>query len=79
VAVNIYPAAGLDYWTQYWRSVGGGDVVYAQDTHREAIRALQVRFAGATVVLDGAGREVWRDNSATDYDTLKTAVERALK
>jgi len=79
VAVNIFPAAGLDHWTQYWKSVGGGDVVYAQDTRREAIRALQVRFAGATVVIDRQGREVWRDNSATDYETLKAAVERALQ
>jgi hypothetical protein len=79
VAVNIFPAAALDSWTRYWKSVGGGDVVYAQDTRREAVRALEVRSAGATVVLDRQGREVWRDHSATDYETLKSAVEQALQ
>lgn len=78
VAVNVYPGAGLDSWTQYWRAVGGGEVVYAQDTRREAVRALQVRSAGATVVIDGTGHEVWRDSSATAYETLRAAVERAL-
>ncbi len=78
VAVNIFPAAGLDYWAQYWKAAGGDDVVLAQDTSREAMLALKVRFAGATIVIDRQGREVWRDDDDTDYETLKAAVERAL-
>jgi hypothetical protein len=79
VAINIFPDLGLERWARYWRSVGGGEVVYAQDTRREAVRAFRVRAAGSTIVLDRQGREVYRDSSATDYETLKAAVERALR
>jgi hypothetical protein len=79
VAINIVPETGLEQWAEYWRSVGGGDVVYAQDTRREAVRAFRIRSAGSTIILDRKGREVYRDSSATDYETLKAAVERALQ
>ena len=78
VAVNIYPRAGLAYWKEYWQAVGGGDVIYAQDTRSEAVIALRVRSAGSTIVVNRQGREVYRDGSATTYEVLKTAVEKAL-
>ena len=78
IAVNLLLSAPLDYWRQYWRRVGGGDVVYAQDTRREAVRALQIQTAGATVVIDRQGRIVWRDLYATPYEQLQAAVEKAL-
>lgn len=78
IAVNIFTGAGLAYWEEYWRGVGGGDVIYAQDTRHQATTALSVRTAGSTIVIDRNGREVYRDFSATDYATLKTAVEGAL-
>lgn len=78
VAVNIYTAAGLPYWKQYWQELGGGDVIFAQDTRREAIRGLNIRTAGATVIIDRKGHIVFRDLSATEYDDLKEGVEKAL-
>lgn len=78
LAVNLLISAPLDYWREYWRGVGGGDVVYAQDTRREAIRTLGIQTAGATVVINGNGQIVWRDLYATTYETLKEAVEQAL-
>ncbi len=78
VAVNVFPQIALQRWADYWRRAGGGDVVYAQDTRREAIRTLDVQTAGATVVLDREGRVVFSDRFATAYETLKDAVERAL-
>lgn len=78
VAVNIFAAAGLAYWKEYWQMAGGGNVIYAQDTRHEAMRALKVRYSGSTIVLNRNGREVYRDQSATDYETLKAAVEKAL-
>ena len=78
IAVNLLISAPLDYWRQYWLGVGGGDVVYAQDTRREAVRTLEIRTAGATVVINGKGQIVWRDLYATTYETLKEAVEKAL-
>lgn len=78
IAVNLLISAPLDYWREYWQKVGGGDVIYAQDTRREAIRTLGIQTAGATVVINGKGRIIWRDLYATTYETLKEAVEQAL-
>lgn len=79
VAVNVMPGAGLARWREYWREAGGGTaVLYAQDSRREAVRALGIRSPGATVVLDRRGRVIFRDASATGYDALKRAVTEAL-
>lgn len=78
IAVNLLVSAPLDYWRQYWRGVGGGDVVYAQDTRMEAVRALRIQTAGATVVINRKGRIVFRDLYATPYEQLKEAVQKAL-
>ncbi|MCZ6474231.1 MAG: hypothetical protein O6934_12395 [SAR324 cluster bacterium] len=78
IAVNLLLSAPLEYWRQYWRRVGGGDVVYAQDTRREAVRELRIQTAGATVVIDRQGRIVWRDLYASPYVELQAAVEKAL-
>lgn len=78
IAVNLLPSAPLEYWRDFWRKFGGGDVTYAQDTRREAIRTLNIRTSGATVVINRKGQIVWRDLQATDYETLKEAVEKAL-
>ena len=77
IAINIFPSASLAEWKDYWQRAGGGDVIFAQDTRHEAMRALEIRSAGATVVVDREGREVYRDGSATAYHVLKAAVEKA--
>jgi len=53
-------------------------VIYAQDRRREAMRALDIQTAGATVVISKQGRVVFRDRAATRYEVLKKAVEAAL-
>ncbi len=78
IAVNLLLGAPLDYWREYWQKAGGGEVIYAQDPRREAIRPLDIRTAGATVVINRKGQIVWRDLQATTYETLKEAVEQAL-
>ena len=78
VAINIDSSVALPEWEQYWRGVGGGSVIYAQDTGSRALRAFGVRYSGTTIVIDRNGRVVWRAGSAVDYETLKAAVEGAL-
>ncbi len=78
IAVNLLLGAPLDYWRDYWQKAGGGEVIYAQDTRREAIRTLGIQTAGATVVINKKGQIVWRDLQATSYETLKEAVEKTL-
>ncbi|MCH9044513.1 MAG: TlpA family protein disulfide reductase [SAR324 cluster bacterium] len=77
IAVNVFSQFSLEDWEKYWREVGGGDVIYAHDPRREAIRTLNVRTAGATVIIDKQGRIAFKDQFATTYEELKEAVEKA--
>ncbi len=78
IAVNVFPQIPLDEWERYWRQVAGsGGVIFAQDTRREAIRALDVSTAGATVILDEERRVAFRDRYTTSYEDLKRGVAKA--
>lgn len=77
IAVNVFSQYSLESWEEFVRHNGGGDVIYAHDPRREAIRTLNVRTVGATVIIDKQGRIVFKDESATAYKVLKEAVERA--
>ena len=78
VAVNLFRHVTLDIWEEYWRGVGGGDVLYASDDKRQAIIAFNVRTPGATVVVNRNGEVVFQDGYATTYETLLQAVLKAL-
>ena len=78
IAVNINPRTHIQTWIAYWRASGGGDVIYAEDSRQEAIRALKIRTSGATVIIDKKGRIVFQDQYATRYGVLKFAVESAI-
>ena len=78
VAVNIFAAAGLDYWRKYLGKFGGGELIIAQDSRQEVMKAFQVRYAGTTIVIDSEGEEIFRDEKASSYAVLKNAVEFGL-
>ena len=78
IAVNIYPDVDIQTWIAYWRASGGGNVIYAKDSRQEAIRALNIRTSGATVIIDKKGRIVFQDQYATRYGVLKFAIESAI-
>ena len=78
IAVNFYPGLHIQIWIDYWRAAGGGDVIYAEDSRMEAVKALNIRTAGATVIIDKEGRIVFQDRLATRYAVLKIAVESAI-
>lgn len=79
VAINILPQAGdLREWERYWRSLGGGDVLFAEDASREATAAFNIRAAGTKVIVDRKGRIVFRDVGITPYEQLQSIIERAL-
>jgi len=78
VAVNIVPQATLQQWQAFWKSLGAGDVVWAQDSG-QAVTAFNVQALGTTIVVDRKGRVVYRDAGATPYETLRRAVLKALE
>ncbi|MCH8077037.1 MAG: hypothetical protein IIC64_14625 [SAR324 cluster bacterium] len=75
IAVNVFPAAGLEKWRKYLTRFGGGDLIIAQDSRQEVVRAFRVRVAGTTIVIDIEGEEIFRDEVASSYAVLKNAVE----
>ena len=78
VAVNVEPWSPLEEWVAYWRSKGAGDVIWATDTDQSVVRAFQVRTLGTTIIIDRDGRISYRDDGATPYEVLKTAVMKVL-
>lgn len=75
VAVNIFAAAGLDYWREYLGKFGGENLIIAQDKRQKVMRALRVRFAGTTIVIGREGKEIFRSEQDASYAVLKRVLE----
>lgn len=78
VAINTQPFYGLGQWRDYWRSLGAGDVLWAQDTDYSAVTAYRVTALGTTIIIDREGRVAYRDGGATSYAKLLAEVQKAL-
>lgn len=72
------PQVPLEKWQDYLNYIGLKNSTVAVDSKYEAIKASQVRTAGATVILNKKGHVMFRDRSATSYEQLKMAVSMAL-
>ena len=78
VAINTQPFYDLQSWKTYWRGLGAGDVLWAQDTDYSAIAAYNALTLGTTIIIDRQGRIVYRDGGATSYEKLSAEVKKAL-
>jgi PHP family Zn ribbon phosphoesterase len=78
VAINIQPVYNIQQWKTFWKSLGAGDVLWAQDTGYSAVAAYNVTALGTTIIIDRQGRITFRDSGGTSYDKLRTEVEKAL-
>lgn len=61
------------------RNLGLVSAIVAQDTTQEAVRTLNVRTPGTTIILNKKGEEVYRDGSATSYEKLKLMIAMSLQ
>ena len=70
----------LDFWKEYWRRLGAGDVLWAQDTPQaNALKTYRaIPFAGTTVIVDRRGRIAYRDDGATSYEKYRELIEKFL-
>lgn len=68
-------AAELD---RFRHLVPGATYRWALDPGNRVTLAYGVRAMDTTVVIDGAGRIVYRDEAPSSYATLRQALERAL-
>jgi len=78
VAINTQPFYNLQYWKTFWRSLGAGDVLWAQDSDYSAIAAYNVLNLGTTIIINRQGRIIYRDGGVTSYNKLRAEVEKAL-
>jgi peroxiredoxin len=79
VAINIDPSATWDTINQFKQAAGNGALVWAWDTDQKVTTAYQVTALDTTLILDREGRVVYRDETPTQYETLKTELEKLLQ
>jgi hypothetical protein len=79
IAINMVPQNNLQEWRAYWKWLGAGDVVWAQDTpDGQAVKAYNIQALGTTVIIDRAGRVAYRDAASTSYKKLRAEVLKVL-
>ena len=79
VAINIQPQFSLGEWTSFWRSKGAREVVLAQDKQAATIRAYRLLALGTEVIVDREGRFAFRSDGPAGPQTLRAAIESALR
>ncbi len=78
VAINFEPAYSLNQWVAFWKQIGAGDVLWAQDSQRVTPRAYDLVTLGTEIVVDRRGIVTFRSDGPAGYDQLRSAVEQAL-
>lgn len=76
VAINIDPSATWDTINQFKQAAGNGAFAWAWDTDQKVTTAYQVTALDTTLILDREGRVVYRDELPTQYETLKSELEK---
>ena len=78
VAINVFPRYSLRQWEAYWRSVGGGDALFAEDTNQRTVVAFKIRAAGRKIIINRERQIVYRKVGVTSYEKLRSEVDKAL-
>ncbi len=76
LAIEMVPGTPTEYVDTFAEFMGGLRYPVAVDDG-QLVRRFGARTLDTTVVLDGAGREVFRDQVPTDEATLEDALTRA--
>lgn len=80
VAVLVVDETGMSpqQAADYYRSLGGGDLVYGEDQGYRVAQSYRVIDVSTTVVVDPSGNVTYRDSGFTSRATLQAAVGRSL-
>ncbi|MCZ6529093.1 MAG: hypothetical protein O6949_02005 [Chloroflexi bacterium] len=80
VAINLVPQYNtLEEWQAFLEEFGAVDFVWAADTFdQRAVQTYNVQSLGTTIIIDREGQLVYRDEAASSYKMLETAVLAAL-
>lgn len=63
---------------EYYRGLGGGDLLYGEDRGFRVGQAYEVIDLSTTVVIDPRGVVTFRDSGFTSLGTLQAATRRSM-
>ena len=78
VALDVDPSSTPDLLRRFRQFAGNPDYVWAFDRRGEVTQLFRIRSLDTTIVVDGEGRIVYRDEYPTPYERLKAVVEDVL-
>lgn len=81
VAVLVVDVGGLSpgQAADYYRGLGGGDLLYGEDRGFRVAQAYEVIELTSTFVIDPVGVVTFRDSGFTTWETLRSEVKETLK
>lgn len=81
VAVLVVDVGGLspEQAANYYRGLGGGDLLYGEDRGFRVAQAYEVIELTSTFVIDPEGVVTFRDSGFTTWETLRSEVRQTLK
>ncbi len=62
----------------FWKSIGAGDVVWAQDSQRVTAREYELQALGTEVIVDRKGRITFRSDGPAGFKRLEAEIEKVL-
>lgn len=71
VALDVDPSSTPEALAQFKQAAGNGAFTWAFDTGQKVVAAYEVTALDTTLILDGDGRVVYRDQWPSPYQTLK--------
>lgn len=80
VAVLVVDVGGLspERAAEYYRGLGGGDLLYGEDRGFRVVQAYEVIELTSTFVIDPEGVVTFRDFGFTSWETLRSEVRETL-
>lgn len=71
VSIDVDPSSAPEKLAQFKQAAGDGDFTWAFDAGQKVTAAYQVISLDTTLIIDGQGRVVYRDQFPTPYQPLK--------
>lgn len=79
LAIDADPGDSLGQLQKFMAEAGNPPIEWAMDRSTAVTLAYRVRALDTTVIVDRAGRIVYRDEHPTDYGTLASVLERIVR
>ncbi len=79
IVIDLDPDASTEHLQTFIDEVGENRLTWAFDTTGEFMRRYNVQALDTTIIVDGEGREVYRDIQSTSYDRLRSELQKVIR